>query len=180
MGNPNPIDDPSEWAYIALGSNLGNPQQIIEHAIQRLSGLSARPVLVSSLWRTTPVDCPPDSPLFINAVIALKPPPGETPETLFATLQKLEKEFGRKPKTVMNEARILDLDLIAFGKEIRATPGLTLPHPRAYQRRFVLQPLSEIAPNLILPGQTKTVAELLAGLAPDPEISKLGISKLGT
>ena len=91
----------------------------------------------------------------------------ETPESLLAKLQALEKEFGRKPKKVLNEPRPLDLDLIAFGNQTRAAKELTLPHPRAHQRRFVLQPLSEIAPNLILPGQAKTVAQLLAKLSPD-------------
>jgi len=161
------IEDPDKWAYIALGSNLGNSQQIIKDAIQRLSEISERPVVASSMWKTTPVDCPPDSPPFINAVVGLKPLPGETPETLLAKLQKLEQEFGRKPKAVLNEARTLDLDLIVFRNEIRGAPELTLPHPRAHERRFVLQPLSELAPGLVLPGQTKTVVELLGELPPD-------------
>ena len=75
--------------------------------------------------------------------------------------RELEKKFGRQPKKVLNEARPLDLDLIAFGQETRATPELTLPHPRAHLRPFVLQPLAEIAPDLVLPGRTQTVAQLL-------------------
>jgi 2-amino-4-hydroxy-6-hydroxymethyldihydropteridine diphosphokinase len=85
-----------------------------------------------------------------------------------AKLQALEKEFGREPKKVLNEARPLDLDLIAFGNHTCVTPRLTLPHPRATQRRFVLEPLAEIAPDLVLPGQTRTVKELLAELPPLP------------
>ena len=85
---------------------------------------------------------------------------GETPESLLAKLQSLEKEFGRKPKPERNAPRPLDLDLIAFGGETRATPELTLPHPRVAQRRFVLLPLSEIAPDLVLPGEKLTVDEL--------------------
>jgi 2-amino-4-hydroxy-6-hydroxymethyldihydropteridine diphosphokinase len=73
----------------------------------------------------------------------------------------------------LNEPRPLDLDLVAFGNETRATPVLTLPHPRAHLRRFVLQPLSEIAPDLILPGQTKTVAQLLKELPDDESVRKL-------
>jgi 2-amino-4-hydroxy-6-hydroxymethyldihydropteridine diphosphokinase len=88
-------------------------------------------------------------------------------------LQALEKEFGRQPKKVLNEPRPLDVDLIAFGSETRATPELTLPHPRARARRFVLQPLSEIAPNLILPGQSQSVAQLLARLPPVEPMRKL-------
>jgi 2-amino-4-hydroxy-6-hydroxymethyldihydropteridine diphosphokinase len=132
--------------------------------MERLGELSARPIRKSSLWQTTPVNCPPGSPLFVNAVVGLLPRVGETPETFLPKLQALEKEFGRQPKQVWNEPRTLDLDLITFGREIRNTPELVLPHPRAHLRRFVLQPLAEIAPELTLPGQRETVVELLAKL----------------
>ena len=92
------------------------------------------------------------------------PMPGQTPETLLEKLQELEAEFGRMPKKVINEARPLDLDLIAFGSERRDTARLTLPHPRAKEREFVLRPLAEIAPDLVLPGQTMSVLQLLAKL----------------
>ena len=114
------------------------------------------------------MDCPPGSPPFINAVAIIHPLAKETPETLLTSLKKLEAEFGRTPKTVLNEPRPLDLDLITFGNITRQTAELTLPHPRAHQRRFVLQPLAEIAPELILPGQTQTVVQLLKDL-PDHE-----------
>jgi 2-amino-4-hydroxy-6-hydroxymethyldihydropteridine diphosphokinase len=112
----------------------------------------------------------------VNAVVGLVPREGETAETLLAKLQALEKAFGRRPKQVLNEPRPLDLDLIAFGNETRATPELTLPHPRAHERRFVLQPLCEIAPDLILPGQTQSVAKLLHRLSPDERMRKLDSS----
>ncbi len=130
--------------------------------MQRLQLFSDEPLLRSSLWRTSPVDCPPGSPPFINAVVGLKPRPEETPETLITKLQALEREFRRQPKTVINEPRPLDLDLIAFGSDHRNTVRLKLPHPQAHLRRFVLVPMSEIAPDLILPGQTKPIRELLA------------------
>ena len=152
------------FAFIALGSNLGDARQNVLRAMARLQGFSDRPVLESSLWQTNPVDCPPGSPKFVNAVIRLLPRKNETPESLLAKLQAIEREFGRAPKTILNEPRPLDLDIIAFGDATRHLPELTLPHPRAHVRRFVLQPLSEIAPDLVLPGQGKTVAELLAGL----------------
>jgi len=88
----------------------------------------------------------------------------ETPETLLDTLQAIERAFGRRPKAVLNEPRPLDLDLIAFGEETRATPRLVLPHPRACRRRFVLEPLAEVAPDLVLPGQKLAVRDLLACL----------------
>jgi 2-amino-4-hydroxy-6-hydroxymethyldihydropteridine diphosphokinase len=160
-------------AFVALGSNLGNSTDILRGAIQRLEKFSARPLLKSSFWRTTPVDCPPDSPMFVNAVVALKPCPGETPESLLTKLHALEKDFGRQPKTALNEPRALDLDLIAFGSEIRSTPQLTLPHPRAHARRFVLEPLNEIAPDLLLPGQSNAIRQLLANLRTEEVVRRL-------
>jgi 2-amino-4-hydroxy-6-hydroxymethyldihydropteridine diphosphokinase len=150
--------------FIALGSNLGDSAKAILSVVAQLESFSAVPLLKSSLWQSSPVDCPPGSPPFVNAAVALTPLEGETPETLLKKLQQLEKEFGRQPKKILNEPRPLDLDLIAFGNETRASEKLTLPHPRAHERRFVLQPLSEIAPDIILPGQKKTVRQLLDSL----------------
>jgi len=160
-------------AYIALGSNLGHSAGSLREAMTRLQSFSDRPMLKSSLWDTTPVDCPPGSPRFANAVVGALVRPGETPESMLNKLQALEVEFGRQPKKVLNEPRPLDLDLISFGNEMRHTPGLTLPHPRAHLRRFVLQPLAEIAPDLILPGQTKSVSELLAALPAGEVVTRI-------
>lgn len=151
-------------AFIALGSNLGDSVKVLKQAVEQLQSLSDEPLLKSSLWESTPADCPPGSPKFINAVVGLAPRKGETPESLLAKLQAMEKEFGRTPKKVLNEPRPLDLDLIAFRNEVRHSAELTLPHPRAHLRAFVLRPLGEIAPDLKLPGQAKSVSELLATL----------------
>lgn len=151
-------------AYIALGSNLGDSDHILASVFPRLQALSMTPLTASRLFRTKPVNCPPGSRDFLNGVVALAPMRGETAESLLGKLQDLEKEFGRKPKEVPNEPRPLDLDLIAFGDETRASDKLTLPHPRAKEREFVLRPLAEIAPDLVLPGETKTVSQLLDGL----------------
>jgi 2-amino-4-hydroxy-6-hydroxymethyldihydropteridine diphosphokinase len=160
-------------ALVALGSNLGASVQLLRTAVKRLAAFSSGPPRRSSLWRSSPVGCPSGSPDFINAVVVLTPLPRLTPESLLVELQALEREFGRQPKLVLNEARRLDLDLIAWGNEVRNTPTLTLPHPRAHQRRFVLQPLSELAPDLVLPGQTQTVAALLAGLRSDEVLTRV-------
>ena len=161
-------------AFIALGSNIGDSIGNVRCAINRLQDFAAEPLRSSSLWETTPVDCPPGAPPFVNTVVAMAPLPKETPESLLLTLQSLEREFCRKPKKIFNESRPLDLDLITFDQEKRSTNELTLPHPRAHERRFVLQPLAELAPDLVLPGQNKTVQELLFLLPPDPSMKRLG------
>jgi 2-amino-4-hydroxy-6-hydroxymethyldihydropteridine diphosphokinase len=166
------LHPPSSLAIIALGSNLGDSQRTLLDAMGRLQPFSDAPLLKSSLWETQPVDCPPGSPKFLNAIVGLVPRPGETPESLLAKLLSLEKDFGRPPKKILNEPRPLDLDLIAFGPETRQSPTLVLPHPRATERKFVLQPLSEIAPDLVLPGQRKTVAVLLAELRSDETVTR--------
>ena len=161
-----------ELAFIALGSNLDDSRAVVKRAIKRLQSLSAGPLLKSSLWETEPVDCPPGSRPFINAVVGLTPRPGETPGGLFAKLQALEREFGRPAEHGHNTPRSLDLDLLAFGTMVCVSMELVLPHPRAHQRRFVLAPWSEIAPEFIPPGQGKTVRELLAGLPPGPRVTR--------
>jgi len=158
---------------IALGSNLGDSSETLREAMQRLDRWAALPSRRSSLWQSSPVDCPPGSPPFVNAAVAIEPAADETPESLLAKLQALEKEFGRRPKQVLNEPRPLDLDLIAFGSEVRSTPQLALPHPRAHLRRFVLEPLNEIAPDLLLPGQTKPIRQLLAELRTDEVVRRI-------
>jgi 2-amino-4-hydroxy-6-hydroxymethyldihydropteridine diphosphokinase len=160
-------------AIIAIGSNLGDSASAARAATDRLQMLSRAPIHRSSLWQSKPVDCPPGSPPFVNAAVALDPAANETPESLLVKLQALEKEFGRRPKNVLNEPRPLDLDLIAFGTEVRSTPQLTLPHPRAHLRRFVLEPLNEIAPDLVLPGQTRPIRQLLAKLRTDEVMRRI-------
>jgi len=159
--------------FVALGSNLGDSRRIIQEAFKRLEAFSQGPVVCSSLWSSTPVDCPPGSGDFINAVAGFAPLESETPELLLKKLQELEKEFGRRPKQVMNEARPLDLDLVAWGTEMRNGPDLTLPHPRAHLRRFVLEPLAEIAPEFIFPGQGKTVRELLLSVCSTETVQRV-------
>lgn len=159
-------------ALVALGSNLGESRRILDTAMSRLQRF-ATSLQRSSLWQSSPVDCPPESPPFVNAAAALETLAGETPESLLQKLQALERELGRQPKQVLNEPRHIDLDLIAFGDETRATPRLTLPHPRAHLRRFVLEPLNEIAPNVILPGQSLNIGELLARIRSDEQVIRM-------
>lgn len=159
-------------AVVALGSNLGDSATLVREAMDRVEQLAGVPVRRSSLWRTTPVDCPPGSPVFVNAVVGFPVPMGWVSRRFLESLQALEREFGRRPKTVHNEARPLDLDLIVWGDERQTDGFLTLPHPRAHERRFVLEPLAEIAPGLRWPGRGVSVTELLQGLPPDPAMRR--------
>ncbi len=159
--------------YVALGSNLGDSADILLDAMERLERCSAAPLARSSLWRTTPVDCPPGSPPFVNAVVGLALRLDETPESLLEHLLSLEPLYGPRERRAVNEPRLLDLDLIAFGNEVRNTPTLILPHPRAHQRAFVLRPLNEIAPSLVLPGLTRSIRELTEQLPDSDEMEPI-------
>ncbi len=150
-----------KMVYVALGSNLGESVVTLRLAAAKISDWSVDQVVGSSLWETEPLDCQPDSPLFINAVIGLNPKQGITPESLLDQLLELELQLGRERSGLVNEPRKIDLDLIAFGMERRNTESLILPHPRAFERQFVLSPFEEIAPDFILPGQEKSVSGLL-------------------
>jgi 2-amino-4-hydroxy-6-hydroxymethyldihydropteridine diphosphokinase len=161
------MDSVPVQVVVAFGSNLGDSASLIRWAMDRLEDHSSRPLRRSSLWTSTPVDCPPGAPTFTNAVAILTPKDGETPESLLTFLQSVEVEAGRRPKVVHNESRPLDLDLIAWDGETRHTPRLVLPHPRALVRRFVLQPLAELDPNYRFPGEAASIAESLQRLPPD-------------
>ncbi len=164
-------------AIISLGSNLkstlGSPQEVIGLAGIELAALSFHSPIVSSLYETEPVDCEPGSPNFINAAAAISVSPQCSPEELLQQLHQIEARFGRYRGKTPNAARILDLDLICFGLRISSEAGLEIPHPRAHQRRFVLQPIAELAPDLVLPGQTVTVQALLSQLPTAPAVALL-------
>lgn len=156
-------------AFVSLGSNLpskyGSPEATLLAAIGRLASLSRTVPLVSSLYSTEPVDCPPDTPHFVNAAVALEVPADLSARELLANLLELEAEFGRQRGDLQNQPRSLDLDLITYGNQIVNEVFLVLPHPRAEQRRFVLQPIAEIDATLVFPGQSRTVEQLLSRLS---------------
>src|SRR5688572_17557292 len=104
----------SAMVFVALGSNQGNSVELIARAIEGLEAHSSGAVLESSLWAASPVDCAPGAPAFLNAVVGLVPRADDTPESFLHQLKEMEREFGRRPKRVLNEARPLDLDLIAL------------------------------------------------------------------
>lgn len=153
--------------YVALGSNLGDSLANLRSGAVQLQNLSEHPIRLSAPWITSPVDCPPDASPFANAVAELQLKYELGAENVLDQCQAIEIAHGRRPKTIHNESRPLDLDLIAFGTETIQTPSLTVPHPRAHERFFVLAPLEQLAPSLVLPGQIHSVSQLLAACRPD-------------
>ena len=154
----------TDLVFVALGSNMpsiyGSPVETVKLAMERLQTLSRAPLRRSSLWLNEAVDCPRDSPEFVNAVVGLLPGEEETPGSLLRKLLELETVFGRNESVIQNAPRPLDLDLICFGNQVVNEVGLNLPHPKAQSRLFVLLPLQEIAPELTLPLQRETVTQL--------------------
>ena len=146
--------------YVGLGANLGDPAAALRAALVALDTLpQTRLVVCSSLYRSAPVDS--SGPDYLNAVaeISTRLPPRE----LLAGLQAIELQHGRE-RPYRNAPRTLDLDLLLYGNKTLNTPALTLPHPRLYERAFVLLPLAEIAPHAHVPGHAD-LTELLKGVA---------------
>ena len=150
-------------AYIALGSNLGDRADTLSSSVSHMSNLG-RVMVQSSLYETEPVGYH-HQPAFLNAVVALETQLEPLP--LLRGLLAIERELGRdRSRGPLKGPRTLDLDLLLVGDWIVADEGLTLPHPELDQRRFVLAPLAEIAPEFRHPEGMQTMAELLA-LLPD-------------
>jgi 2-amino-4-hydroxy-6-hydroxymethyldihydropteridine diphosphokinase len=153
---------------IALGSNLGDRHAELDAGISFLRDLSLnRQLRESPRIETVPVDCPPGSQNFLNSVAEIEVDPELLPpRELMLRLQSFEQSRGRPAERETNAPRPLDLDIIYFGDRFIQEPGLIIPHPRAAQRNFVLQPLSDLRPDLVLPGQGKTVRELFLDTMP--------------
>ena len=148
-------------AYVALGSNLGPRRQNLRRAVRLLEEhQGVRVVRVSSMLETEPVGGPPQGP-YLNAAAELRTE--LAPRPLLEVLLSIEDELGRQ-RTVRWGPRTLDLDLLLYENRTIEEPGLRVPHPRMHERRFVLQPLCEIAPEAVHPVLQKTARELLAGL----------------
>jgi 2-amino-4-hydroxy-6-hydroxymethyldihydropteridine diphosphokinase len=154
-------------AGIAFGSNLGDRLRWLRQgrACVVASALLAPPFLLSKVYLTSPVDCPPGSDAFLNAVLEAELT-GD-PFALLADLRALEAGLGRPDERGRNAPRTIDLDLLYAGDCQIRTDELVLPHPGIGSRRFVLAPLAEIRPGLILPGQRETVLQLLKKLPAD-------------
>jgi 2-amino-4-hydroxy-6-hydroxymethyldihydropteridine diphosphokinase len=166
--------DAAHRALVALGANLDRPADTLRAVLPGLARLSSRPASLraSSLWRSAPVDCPPGSPDFVNAAVAFEVDAGGDPLALLDALLALEADHGRR-RGARNAPRTLDLDLILFADRVLDGPRLTLPHPRAHARAFVLRPAAEVAGELPWPGRDATVASLAAAVPAD------GLERLG-
>lgn len=154
-------------AGIALGSNLGDRLAHVRAALAGLREIATpgEPVLTASVYQTEPRLCPPGSPDFLNSVVEIHF--DGTPLELLGKTRAIELRLGRTRTDERNAPRTIDLDLLYLGDETHSSDTLELPHPRIRERRFVLQPLAEIRPALVLPGHSLAITNLLAALPPD-------------
>jgi 2-amino-4-hydroxy-6-hydroxymethyldihydropteridine diphosphokinase len=149
---------------VALGSNVGSRLENLSKARAAIYSLPkvAKPFLASSVYETAPVGCGSGAGEFLNAVIEFEYQ-GD-PRELMAEFRRIEVRLGRPSRHARNENRTIDIDLL-YADDMRVQdPVLEIPHPRMASRLFVMQPLAEIRPELIFPGQRKPVAEIVAAL----------------
>jgi 2-amino-4-hydroxy-6-hydroxymethyldihydropteridine diphosphokinase len=148
-------------AYVGLGANLGDREATLRAAVEALAAEDGIEVAaVSTLRETDPVGVG-DQPRFLNGAVAVETT--LAPHELLDRLLAVERRFGRVRVPGEHGPRTLDLDLLLYGGDRIDEPGLTVPHPRVHERRFVLEPLAELAPGLVVPGRGD-VDSLLAGL----------------
>lgn len=150
-------------AYLGIGSNLGDREGHVRGALEALGRLaSTRLVAVSGVIETAPVG-PVEQGDYLNAAAVIET--GLAPRALLDELQRIERAHGRERNTEQRWGpRTLDLDILVYADVRLDVPGLTIPHPRLAERLFVLRPLAEVAPGLVVPGTGRTVAGLLAAL----------------
>jgi len=155
-------------AYLSLGSNVGDRAKNLRAAISSLQGFG-RVAAVSSFYETEPVELT-DQDWFVNCAVALQTELGSL--ELLSEILKIERDMGRR-RAVKKGPRIIDIDILLFGNEVQSSPELVIPHPGMTQRRFVLQPLAEIAPDARHPLLNETIQELLNELPSGQIVRKL-------
>lgn len=156
--------------YLSLGSNVGDREANLRAAIERLGGIGAVQT-VSSFYQTEPVETTPQ-PWFLNCAVALETE--KMPKQLLSSVLNIEQEMGRRRQaSPLKGPREIDIDILLFGKSIIDTKQLTIPHPAMQERRFVLQPLAEIAPDQRHPVLKRTIRELLEALPPGQVVRKI-------
>jgi 2-amino-4-hydroxy-6-hydroxymethyldihydropteridine diphosphokinase len=160
-----------ELFYFSLGSNLGDCAANLRAAIDRLTAAGVLKA-VSSFYETEPVDFR-DQPWFLNCVIALETE--KSPREMLNHALAIEAEMGRR-RTLDKGPRIVDIDILLAGKQVISESGLKIPHPAMHERRFVLQPLTEIAAEVQHPVLRKTARELLAALPPGQSVRRTNLT----
>ena len=155
-------------AYIALGANLGDRLATLRLVVERLNELGSVEA-ASSVYETEPVGFA-DQPSYLNAVVRLRTV--LEPAALMAALLEIEAEFGRV-RTFANAPRPLDLDLLLYDELTLESTTVTVPHPRLHERAFVLAPMAELAPDLVVPRVGQSVAALLADLDDSQGVQRL-------
>ena len=163
------LADPSRNVFLSLGSNLGDSQGLIRKALKQFRAAGIEIVRVSSLYKTEPVDFI-DQPWFINCAVKVKT--ALSPRRLLLALKSIEKSLGRK-RVKFKGPRLIDIDILLYENEVVNSPGLTVPHPRMTERRFVLVPLKEIAPRAVHPVTGWTVSELLSKTSDASSVTRL-------
>lgn len=143
--------------YLGLGSNLGNRESNLQRAVQLLPKAGAKPLRVSSTYETKPLYVT-DQPLFLNIVVEAET--ASFPRMMLRRLKQVERELGRR-KIVEKGPRIIDIDILLFGKFVVSAPELTIPHPHMTERRFVMEPLAELVPDLRHPLTRQRMKEIL-------------------
>jgi 2-amino-4-hydroxy-6-hydroxymethyldihydropteridine diphosphokinase len=154
--------------YLSLGSNVGDREAQLQDALAKLAAVGSV-VATSSFYETEPVEFT-RQPWFLNCAIALET--NKTPEQLMAATLRIEEEMGRR-RVQKKGPRSIDIDILLFDDTIVDSKELTIPHPAMHQRRFVLEPLAEIAPELLHPVLKKTIGELLDSLPPGQVVKRL-------
>lgn len=155
-------------AYLSLGSNVGDREAQLRGAVNRLAALG-RVAAVSSFYQTEPVEFT-DQPWFLNCAVALET--GVTPQQLMGSLLAIEKQMGRE-RVQKKGPRSIDIDILLFDDLVVDTKEVTIPHPAMHERRFVLEPLAEIAPEVVHPLLKKNIRDLLDALGPGQVVRKL-------
>jgi len=155
---------------VALGSNLGDRLENLRGGRKAILELPTvkLPILSSAVYETEPVGCEPGAGKFLNAVVEFEY--DGDPARLLEQLIQIEETLGRKRDHRQNVSRTIDIDFLYCGNKQVNNKRLQVPHPRLYLREFVLRPLADIRPDLILPGQTKSIRELLAELEQPGEV----------
>lgn len=156
---------------IALGSNTGDRLAHLRAGREAISRWhdAPTPARFSPVYETEPVDCPPGSAPFLNAVMEITT--SQEPADILAGCRVVEIALGRQAAAPRHAPRPLDLDILYAGDRRISTAALVIPHPRMASRRFVLQPLAQLRPELVLPGQSRSIAQLLAALPTKPAVT---------